>query len=152
MCIRDRLQGGHYTAYVKTRNSPLSNLPKESSSNSPNYYNQFYSSPNSKTEHIEDLLKIIEGKSKQFNQQHANILPTDKQENLSDITCTAANAAFNSDACQNLNNFTGSTNRDSNEFIPSGKWYHISDSHVTEVAQEKVLKCQAYILLYERIK
>ena len=38
------------------------------------------------------------------------------------------------------------------EEVPNGKWYHISDSHVVEVTEEKVLKCQAYILFYERMK
>ena len=32
------------------------------------------------------------------------------------------------------------------------KWYYISDAHVTEVNVAKVLKVQAYILFYERIK
>ncbi len=30
------------------------------------------------------------------------------------------------------------------------KWYHVSDSHVMESSVEKVLKCQAYLLFYER--
>ena len=35
---------------------------------------------------------------------------------------------------------------------PSGKWYHISDASVSEVSEERVLKCQAYLLFYERVK
>ncbi|XP_044759903.1 ubiquitin carboxyl-terminal hydrolase 16 isoform X2 [Coccinella septempunctata] len=35
--------------------------------------------------------------------------------------------------------------------VPSGKWYYISDSFVTEVTEEKVLASQAYLLFYERI-
>ena len=34
----------------------------------------------------------------------------------------------------------------------SSKWYYISDAHVSEVSEEKVMKCQAYLLFYERIK
>lgn len=34
---------------------------------------------------------------------------------------------------------------------PAGKWYSISDSRVTEVSEEEVLKVQAYLLFYERI-
>ena len=30
------------------------------------------------------------------------------------------------------------------------KWFHISDAHVSEVSVERVLKCQAYLLFYER--
>jgi ubiquitin carboxyl-terminal hydrolase 16/45 len=34
---------------------------------------------------------------------------------------------------------------------PPGKWYYISDSRVTEANETSVLRCQAYILFYERI-
>lgn len=34
---------------------------------------------------------------------------------------------------------------------PEGKWYYVSDSHVMEVSEEKVLNAQAYLLFYERI-
>ena len=30
------------------------------------------------------------------------------------------------------------------------KWFHISDASVSEVSVERVLKCQAYLLFYER--
>ncbi|CAG5136193.1 unnamed protein product, partial [Candidula unifasciata] len=35
--------------------------------------------------------------------------------------------------------------------LPPGRWYHISDSRVNEVAEAEVLKAQAYLLFYERI-
>jgi len=31
------------------------------------------------------------------------------------------------------------------------RWYHVSDSSVSEATEERVLKCQAYLLFYERI-
>ena len=31
------------------------------------------------------------------------------------------------------------------------KWYYVSDTNVSEVSEEKVLKAQAYLLFYERI-
>ncbi|XP_068617516.1 ubiquitin carboxyl-terminal hydrolase 16/45 isoform X2 [Battus philenor] len=34
---------------------------------------------------------------------------------------------------------------------PSGKWYYVSDSMVSEVTEDKVLRAQAYLLFYERI-
>ncbi|CAH1638983.1 unnamed protein product [Spodoptera littoralis] len=34
---------------------------------------------------------------------------------------------------------------------PPGKWYYVSDSMVSEVSEEKVLRAQAYLLFYERI-
>ena len=33
----------------------------------------------------------------------------------------------------------------------AGRWFHVSDTHVTEVTLDKVLKAQAYMLFYERI-
>jgi ubiquitin C-terminal hydrolase len=38
------------------------------------------------------------------------------------------------------------------EVLPASKWYHISDSSVVEISEERVLKSQAYLLLYERVK
>ncbi|GJQ73747.1 hypothetical protein Trydic_g14079 [Trypoxylus dichotomus] len=35
--------------------------------------------------------------------------------------------------------------------VPPGKWYYVSDSHVTEVQESKVLNAQAYLLFYERV-
>ena len=35
--------------------------------------------------------------------------------------------------------------------LPVSKWYHISDSSVGEVSEERVLKSQAYVLFYERV-
>jgi ubiquitin carboxyl-terminal hydrolase 16/45 len=35
---------------------------------------------------------------------------------------------------------------------PTGKWYFVSDSRVTEVGEERVLRSQAYLLFYERIR
>ncbi|CAH2043184.1 unnamed protein product, partial [Iphiclides podalirius] len=34
---------------------------------------------------------------------------------------------------------------------PAGKWYYVSDSMVSEVTEDKVLRAQAYLLFYERI-
>ena len=31
-----------------------------------------------------------------------------------------------------------------------GRWFHVSDSAVQEVQEDKVLKAQAYLLFYER--
>ncbi|KAK4874090.1 hypothetical protein RN001_013450 [Aquatica leii] len=35
--------------------------------------------------------------------------------------------------------------------VPTGKWFYVSDSYVMEVAENKVLNAQAYLLFYERI-
>lgn len=33
----------------------------------------------------------------------------------------------------------------------AGNWFYVSDTHVVEVTEAKVLKAQAYLLFYERI-
>lgn len=38
-----------------------------------------------------------------------------------------------------------------NVAAPPGQWYYVSDSRVSEVDEERVLKTQAYLLFYERI-
>ena len=153
-----RLQGGHYTAYVNTRTSQnskyLSTLNKKEHID---FYKRFYSSPNAKTDHIEALLKIIEMKSKLIteNSKAEDMPSSDKVENLGDMKTAAAATAFGGGNPSNKNDITNQDvlmKSDNFEYTPTGKWYHISDSNVTEVAQEKVLKSQAYILLYERIK
>lgn len=37
------------------------------------------------------------------------------------------------------------------KLVPPGRWYHISDSRVSEVTESAVQRAQAYILFYERI-
>ena len=102
-----RLQGGHYTAYVKLRASQVAQCEDSG--------RHFYSSPTAKNEEIHALLMEIERKTRE------------KEERK----------------------FSESTDEEENS--PS-KWYYISDSSVTEVSEEKVLKCQAYLLFYERFK
>ena len=148
------LRGGHYTAFVNTRASQNSKyLSSSNTKEQIDFYKRFYSSANAKTDHIEALLKIIEMKSKlaKENVKGEDSVSVDKAESLSDMKTAAAAAAFGSNKDDTTTNHT-STPSDNFEYSPTGKWYHISDSNVTEVAQEKVLKCQAYILLYERIK
>ncbi|XP_047535636.1 ubiquitin carboxyl-terminal hydrolase 16 isoform X1 [Vanessa atalanta] len=35
--------------------------------------------------------------------------------------------------------------------VPRGRWFYVSDSMVSEVSEDKVLRAQAYLLFYERI-
>jgi ubiquitin C-terminal hydrolase len=37
------------------------------------------------------------------------------------------------------------------ESLDEGKWYYCSDSHVSSVSADQVLKTQAFLLFYERI-
>lgn len=40
---------------------------------------------------------------------------------------------------------------ESEDSQPSTKWFYASDSHISVVTEERVLKTEAYILFYERI-
>ena len=107
-----RLQGGHYTAYVKVR-------PADSKAD----YTKFYSAPTAKTEEIHSLLGEIERKYRELADK---IKAEEKKEEKKE------------------------EEKVSEEAPPKCKWYYISDSCVTEVSEEKALKCQAYLLFYER--
>ncbi|KZS03514.1 Ubiquitin carboxyl-terminal hydrolase [Daphnia magna] len=43
------------------------------------------------------------------------------------------------------------TSGSNSEFPSDGVWYYCSDSHVTAVSEEKVLRSQAFLLFYERV-
>jgi len=103
-----RLQGGHYTAYVKVRaaNSIVVDPTK------------FFSPALSKASDVSKFLDEIESKFK-TNRQFVST-PIIEDESNNNLTQTR-------------------------------KWYHVSDSSVADVSEEKVLKAQAYLLFYERI-
>lgn len=105
-----RLQGGHYTAFVKVR--AANSMVKDPS--------RFFSSPLSKASDVPTFFEEIEDKIKK------NELIIDKTEVVEEPN----------------NNLTLNQPR---------RWYHVSDSSVSEVSEEKVLKAQAYLLFYERI-
>ena len=46
----------------------------------------------------------------------------------------------------------GSSCSSSAAAVPQAKWYYISDTHVSEVSEDKVLRSQAYLLFYERVE
>jgi len=119
-----RLQNGHYTACVRSRTA----------SSAPRDVRSFLSSaaPVANNEDIVALLTEIERKCAELNsaEQETSEKPTDKQT-LED-----------------------STNEDiqfKETPLPS-KWFLISDSHVSEISVDRVLKSQAYLLFYERLK
>ncbi|QQP38863.1 Ubiquitinyl hydrolase 1 [Caligus rogercresseyi] len=91
-------------------------------------FTRFYSGPPVKNDEINDLLQEIERK---FNEYASK-----QRENEDD----------NEEASGEKE---GNTNSSSTSEEPY-KWYHVSDSLVTEVSEDRVLKSQAYILFYER--
>jgi len=105
-----RLQGGHYTAFVKVR--AANSMVKDPS--------RFFSPPVSKASDVPMFFEEIEDKFKN------NELKIEKSDVVEEPN----------------NNLTLNQPR---------RWYHVSDSSVSEVSEEKVLKAQAYLLFYERI-
>ena len=50
--------------------------------------------------------------------------------------------------------FNGEEEESSEQVKPTAgdkKWFLVSDSHVSEISEERVLKSQAYLLFYERV-
>jgi ubiquitin carboxyl-terminal hydrolase 16/45 len=92
--------------------------------NKNDFAKEFYSSPTARNEEIHTLLAEIEKKTREA-------AATAAAANIDDNKVSAESVCVDNPG--------------------GGKWFYISDSSVTEVSEEKVLKCQAYLLFYERI-
>ncbi len=138
-----RLQGGHYTACVKVRPaakeaaaSPATSGGAAQSS-AANQYERFYSQPAAKTEEIHSLLAEIERKYREL------------------ALSVASSAAASADKEETESGVSSEEPQPPPPPAPSSppaKWFSISDSHVSEVSEDKVLKSQAYLLFYERVE
>ena len=96
-----------------------------------NFAKKFYSSPTARNEEIHAFLAEIQRKTCEMeavNAAAATELPEEQKDTEKAKTETIVTTEI------------------------TGKWYHISDTSVVEVSEEKVLKCQAYLLFYERFK
>ncbi|XP_059079089.1 ubiquitin carboxyl-terminal hydrolase 45-like [Tigriopus californicus] len=137
---KGRLSDGHYTAFVKVRPANLDKVD----------YSKFHSAPITKTEEIHTLLAEIERKSQLLAGDNSLVESEGCQkETSSNSECVSENGTSSADvpADDVINSSSHKVSHD----VPS-KWYHISDSQVSEVSEEKVLRCQAYLLFYERFK
>ena len=103
-----RLNGGHYTAYVKVRPN-----------GSTEHIKQFIQHLDMNSVKLQRLLEKLHKEKLEFNSQHFS-----HETNHSDETSAAP---------------------------PVGKWFYISDTRVSDSNEQSVLRCQAYILFYERI-
>ena len=96
-----------------------------------NFAKKFYSSPTARNEEIHAFLAEIQRKTCEMEAVNAAAEATELPEQKD-------------------------TEKAKTETIVTteitGKWYHISDTSVVEVSEDKVLKCQAYLLFYERFK
>ena len=126
-----RLHGGHYTAFVKAR--PGSKVD----------FSDMHSSPEVRTDDIASMLKVIEDKLAAANKA----APPPKTD------CEGDEEEGGEGQQQEPPSTTPEEDNNNNNVteIPAGKWSHISDASVSEVQEQRVKSCQAYLLFYERV-
>lgn len=73
--------------------------------------------------------------------------------NVDKVLVETLEAVRSSGSGVGVNNEGGATGGGEEEDVvpPPGKWYYISDSRVSETTENNILRCQAYLLFYERI-
>ncbi|XP_041981890.1 ubiquitin carboxyl-terminal hydrolase 45 isoform X2 [Aricia agestis] len=62
-----------------------------------------------------------------------------------------ASGAGDADSDSDLSGYESGESPTNAPAVPAGRWYYVSDSMVSEVSEDKVLRAQAYLLFYERI-
>jgi len=120
------LRGGHYVAYVKTRpnGSPYQDL------------STFFNPPLARASDVPSFLEEVDRK---LRRNKAVIIKDNKEEEEEEEDVVNNN---NNKVVEKVVNNDGTS---------KGRWFHVSDSSVQEVQEDKVLKAQAYLLFYERI-
>ncbi|XP_023338863.1 ubiquitin carboxyl-terminal hydrolase 16 [Eurytemora carolleeae] len=78
------------------------------------------------------------------------------ERNMSDFFSTPLSrvediSRFQWELQQQSSNKAQSTEVEDDSVNQPQRWFHVSDSVVSEVTEEKVLKAQAYLLFYERV-
>lgn len=130
------LRSGHYKAYVRCNNKESSDLKKFIRLQP--YVPKVADLMDLIT--LDDLEKVEE--DQQLNEMLLNMNLTNDQQLNGDCLSETISSVTNPDV----------TNQIKEELIKATKekWFHISDSNVTQVQLKTVLKAQAYLLFYER--
>ena len=129
---------------TERRNNPDASAPLD--------FSRFYSSPASKSEEMHQLLAEIERKCREMKLENSNLTgenPGAVTENPGEVNKNPEEVNENpGEVSQN----PGKDDKEEEKMEEplAEKWFHISDAHVSEVSVERVLKCQAYLLFYER--
>lgn len=132
------MHGGHYVAYVRVR----PNLSKDD----PRWK---FLPKGSKVELDQtDEQKVRLDEALKMNQLRENRLKSgDSDDSTSSSSSDSkASSKFNCDQSSSFEKEPPPM-----PSPPPGKWYYVSDSHVQEATEERVLAAQAYLLFYERI-
>ncbi|XP_030850609.1 ubiquitin carboxyl-terminal hydrolase 16-like [Strongylocentrotus purpuratus] len=148
-----RLQFGHYTAFVKVRqpNETLTlytlGIPRTL-----NLLNETCERQKTEKNNEERLTKEKLRSSGRKNEEGGDGPAGENTEKKSESQNKTSNSVNHLVSERNhIQSAVLPFHAGRNVSIPSGKWYHISDTHVTEVSENKVLGAQAYILFYERL-
>ena len=122
-------------------------------------FSRFYSSPASKSEEMHQLLAEIERKCREMKLENSNLTgenPGAVTENPGEVNENPGEVNKNPEEVNEnpgeVNENPGKDDKEEEKMEEplAEKWFHISDAHVSEVSVERVLKCQAYLLFYER--
>lgn len=131
------MHGGHYVAFVKVRPNITPDDPRWK-----------FLPKGSKVELDQtDEQKVCLDEALKKNQLKENRLKSGDSDD------STSSSSSNSDTKTNLlgRDAAKSTEPPVMRAPPEGKWYYVSDSHVQEATEERVLNAQAYLLFYERI-
>lgn len=137
------LRSGHYKAYVRCNNKDSSDLKK-------------FIRLQSYVPKVVDLMTLIQEQDlekaeedQQLNEMLSNMHLTDNRPSNGDLNeeegSDRAAAAAGGANPETMNKIKEEMVR-----VAQEKWYHISDSNVTQVQLNSLLKAQAYLLFYER--
>lgn len=129
------MHGGHYVAFVKVRPNISADDPRWK-----------FLPKGSKVE----LDQTDEQKQRLDEALKKDQLKEDRMKSGDSDDCSSSSSSSAEDKV-----FKSSTSNNTEPPVmrapPEGKWYYVSDSHVAEASEERVLGAQAYLLFYERI-
>lgn len=141
------MHGGHYVAYVKVRPQ----LPKDDQRRAflPKGSKAELDQEDEQTVHLERELA-----KEQARRMTANATNRDSDDAMTSSSSTSSRSSTGTTSDGEEEGAVGYTPKPETLVdveAPPGKWYYVSDSHVRETTEDKVLIAQAYLLFYERI-
>lgn len=129
------MHGGHYTAYVKVRAKLTPDDPRFQ------FLPQGCKAELQKN-HPEPAEKVEPTETKSRNNHHH------ARRGQGDDSDDSVSSNSSYEQCEGA---VGGSDDPEDVPPPPGKWYYVSDSHVQEASEDRVLGAQAYLLFYERI-
>lgn len=123
------MHGGHYVAYVKVRPQLSTEDPRS----------QFlHKGTKAELDQVDEQLEVLQS-------------TYDSDDSVSSVQSSTSSACASETEEQQGAVGGSSSNDDVKITPPPGKWYYVSDSHVSEASEEQVRNAQAYLLFYERL-